>query len=108
MIQRKSFQKLRAYATNQAFTPDQIRNANWTQVQNQLDLTVAEIDEYRSFLVGMKEILLKDALERERIARLILLKSQLNSVYASADLTPESVEILAIELLPYLYGENNG
>ncbi len=105
MIQRTSFQKLRAYATNQAFTPDQIRNANWTQVRNQLDLTVAEIDEYHSFLIGMKEILLKDALERERIERLILLRSQLNSVYASAVLSSEHVEELAIELLPYLYGE---
>lgn len=107
MIQRSSFQKLRAYATNQAFTPDQIRNANKNkdQIQSQLSLTDAEVEEYRHFWPGMKEILLRDALEREQKERLILLRNQLNSAYADAQLDSERVEELATELLPYLYGE---
>lgn len=105
MIQRTSFQKLRTYATNQAYTPDQIRNASRDQIQSQLSLTDDEVREYRYFWQGMKQILLRDALERERIARLVLLRSQLNSVYASADLSSDRVEELASELLPYLYGE---
>ena len=105
MIQRSSFQKLRTYATNQAFTPAQIRNATKDQIQSQLSLTDDEIKEYRHFWPGMKEILLCDAIERQRIERLILLKSQLNAVYNDAELASDEVEDIATSLLPYLYGE---
>ena len=105
MRQRSSFQKLRAFATAQEYTPDQIRNATKDQMQGQLDLTDDEIKKYQYFWPGMKEILLKDAIERQRIERLVLLRSQLNAVYDDAVLSSERVEILAVELLPYLYGE---
>lgn len=105
MLQRESFKKLRVYATNQGFTPDQIRNASWSDVETHLDLTPNESAQFWHFRKGMQEILLRDALKREQTERLILLRSQLNSVYPDADLSSETVEDLAIQLLPYLYGE---
>ncbi len=106
MQQRTSFQKLRAFATAQAYTPDQIRNATKDQIQSQLNLTDTEIKEYRHFWLGMKEILLKDAIERQLQERLVLLRSRIEAVYPDAiNLGTEKAKEIAIELMPYLYGE---
>ena len=57
MKQRPAFIKLRTYADNQAFTPDQIRNASWSDVESHLGLTEDESEQFWHFRKGMKGLL---------------------------------------------------
>ena len=106
MTQRTAFQKLRAHAKSRAFTPEQIKNATKEQVQSNLDLTDEETKQYEYFWLGMKDILLRDAIERQTRVRLISFRLQVMSVYPDAvGLHSETVKEIAIQLLPYLYGQ---
>lgn len=104
MAQRMSFQKLRFHARN--YTPAQIENATKDQIQSALNLTDQEVGEYRHFWPGMKEILLRDAIERQTQERLVLLRTRIKAVYPDAiGLQTEYASEIARKLLPLLYGE---
>lgn len=106
MQQRTCVIKARAYCESNNTTPDEIRSATVGQIQNALSLSAAEIVEHRRFWPGIQEMLMRDALDRQRQDRLILFKQRIEAAYPDAtDLTSVTAIQLAEALLPYLYGE---
>ena len=113
MTQRVIFQHLRAIATNLELTPDQVTNLTKQQaatyiMNNYPATTPAMLTECNYFWNGIIEILLRDAIERRTVDRLLLFRSQIEAVYPNAGhLTDERPRELVTMLLPYLYGEPN-
>ena len=83
MRQRLIFQKVKAFCDTQGYTMVQIQNATDLQVKNALNLTDAEYQEYRSFVPGIKNILIRDLQEKEDYQTLLDLKSQVNAYLLS-------------------------
>ena len=104
MNQRVAFQKLRVYADSQDFSPEQVESVTKVQVMNHLDLTDMQVREFNHFWPGMFEILMRDSLERQLQERLTLFRIRMQSVHSKI-IFNERVKELAMELLPYLYGE---
>ena len=109
--QRLPVQYIRAIAADLELTPIQAENLTKQQAYNYLiaeypALPAARIKEFRRFWPGIKEMLLRDAIERRTQDRLILFKQQLTSLYPDAvGLQTEYAKDTVRQLLPLLYGE---
>ena len=58
------------------------------------------------YWVGIKTMLRNDAVERQMVARLVLLNTQLESVYPDAvGLDTDYAKRIGRQLIPLLYGE---
>ncbi len=102
---------LRSIAAELELTPTQVQNLTKQQaaqyiLDNYPSITPSKLKAVSIFWVGMKEILLRDAVDRQTQARLILFKTRIESVYPEAvGLQTEHAKELALQLLPLLYGE---
>ena len=111
MIQRQVCQWLRAIAENIELTPAQAENLTKQQAATYLttnypQITTAQLKEAAYFFNGIKEILLRDALQRQLQARLILFKTRIETSYPEAvGLDSDRAKEIATEIMPYLYGE---
>lgn len=107
--QRVCVKKARSFAANQGYTPVQIENATRQQIFNVTGLTDPnEIKECRYYWSGIKEMLLRDAVNRRMAVRLVLLRQQLVTAYPDAvGLDTEYARELGRQLLPLLYGETD-
>ena len=105
--QRVCVKKARTFATNHGYTPVQIENATRQQILNATGLVDPnEIKEFRRYWPGIKEMLLRDAVERQMMLRLVLFKQQLLTTYPGAvGLDTEYAKGISRRLMPLLYGE---
>ena len=109
--QRLAVQYIRAIAVDLQLTPTQVDNLTKQQaatyiLQEYPSIPAAKLKEASTYWPGIKEMLLRDSIERQTIARLVLFKQLIESAYPDAvGLQTQYTKDLARQLLPLLYGE---
>lgn len=109
--QRLAVQYIRAIAVDLELTPPQVESLTKQQVatyilDNHPEIPIAKLKEAATYFLGIKEMLMHDAIERQTVNRLVLFKTQIESVYPDAvGLQTAYAKDIARRLLPLLYGE---
>lgn len=109
--QRTAVIYIRAIAADLELTPTQVENLTKQQAYNYLiaeypSLPADKIKELSRYWTGIKIMLMRDAIERQTVARLVLFKQRIELAYPDAvGLQTEYAKDLARRLLPLLYGE---
>ena len=109
--QRLAVQYIRAIAVDLELTPPQVESLTKQQVatyilDNHPEIPIAKLKEASTYFLGIKEMFMRDAIERQTVNRLVLFKTQIESVYPDAvGLQTEYAKDIVWQLLPLLYGE---
>ncbi len=109
--QRLAVQDIRAIAVDLELTPPQVESLTKQQVatyilDNHPEIPIAKLKEASTYFLGIKEMFMRDAIERQTVNRLVLFKTQIESVYPDAvGLQTEYAKDIVWQLLPLLYGE---
>lgn len=109
--QRQAVIYIRTIAADLELTPLQVDNLTKQQAYNYLvveypALPAGKIRELSVYWSGIKIMLLRDAIERQTIVRLVLFKQRIEFVYPDVvGLQTQYARDIARQLLPLLYGE---
>ena len=109
--QRIAVQYIRAIAAELELTPAQVENLTKQQaasyiLANYPDIPAAKLKEAATYWPGIKIMLMRDSIERQTVARLVLFRQRLLTAYPDAvGLDTDYAKDIGRRLLPLLYGE---
>ena len=109
--QRQAVIYIRAIAADLELTPEQVENLTEQQAATYIlneypSIPANKLKELFVYWPGIKILMSRDSIDRQTVARLILFRTRIESVYPDAVyLQTDYARELATGLLPLLYGE---